>query len=351
MKKLLQIILIFVSVLIFSQKQEIIKERGNLSNPKGNIYKSLEVIDQRADQNIGELPFGDNKEMREIIFPATVGDFLGKWYADSNHKGGKYEMVLVLKHLKTYLGETNGKETEGDIEFSAQAFMKEGDQYKFIYKKDTVYSFKSRNISDVMMKNIPVVFAMFLKKTYTVKPRENAVSLDALTDYEGYVRNNSAAYKNDQLKDGVYLSHEAFMNQTPEHGKYILEKNANGSVTKAVKEENGKKNRISAREMYGYVENGKPYKQTYSGFQELNKNDRGFYLISNWGYLVPARNSSLFISVGGATNGGVYGGLAVGLVGLFEKSMRQSRMRREDKFPVYIDPLTGEYDFSEEYEQ
>lgn len=348
MYKIIQLTSIFAFTILFSQNLEMIKERGNLSNPKGNTYKSLEVIDQRTDQKIGELPFGDNREMREISFPSTVGDFLGKWYADSNHKGGKQEMVLVLKHLKTYLGETEGKETEGDIEFSAQAFLKEGDQYKFLYKKDTVYTFRSKNISEVMMKNIPVVFAMFLKKTYSVKPGEKTVALDALTDYEAYVRSHSPAYKNNQLQDGIYLTHEAFMDQTPEPGKYILEKNAKGSVTKAVKEENGKKNRIPAGGMYAYIENGKPYKQTYSGFQELNKNEKGFYLISNWGYLVPAQNSSLFISVGGAANGGIYGGLAVGLVGLFEKSMRQGRMKKEDRFPVYIDPLTGEYDFSEE---
>ncbi|MGN7755990.1 hypothetical protein ACTJIV_00845 [Chryseobacterium sp. 22532] len=48
---------------------------------------------------------------------------------------------LVLKKLKTYLGETVGKETEGDIEFSAQTFLKDGDNYKFLYKKDTVYRF------------------------------------------------------------------------------------------------------------------------------------------------------------------------------------------------------------------
>lgn len=348
MKKILHITFILASIFSFSQDQEIIKDRGNLSNPKGNIYKSLEVIDQREDKKIGELPFGDNKEIKEIVFPTTVNNFLSQWYADSNHKGGKYELILVLKHLKTYLGETNGKQTEGEIEFSAQTFLKDGDQYKFLYKKDTIYSFGSKNISDVMVKNIPVVFAMFLKKTYTLKPKEFPVSIDALTDYESYVRNNSEAYKNEQLKDGIYLNHTAFMNQTPEPGNYVLEKNEKGAVLRAIKEENGKKNKVSANEMFAYVENGKAYKKTYSGFLELNKNDKGFYLISNRGYLLPAQNSSVFLSVGGGTNAGMYGGVAVGLVGILERGIRQNKMKKEEKFPIYIDTLTGEYDFSEE---
>lgn len=347
MKKILQITFILSSIICFSQNQEIIKERGNLSNPKGNIYKSLEVIDQREDKKIGEMPFGDNKEMKEVVFPTTVNNFLSQWYTDSNYKGGKNELVLVLKHLKTYLGETVGKETEGEIEFSAQTFLKEGDTYKFLYKKDTICSFRSKNISDVMVRNIPVVFAMLLKKTYTLKPKENPVAIDALADYESYVRNHSEAYKNDQLKDGIYLNHTAFMNQIPELGNYIFEKNEKGAVLKAVKEENGKKDKISANEMFAYVENGKAYRKTHSGFLELNKNEKGFYLISNRGYLLPPQNSAFFVSVGG-TSGGMYGGVAVGLVGILERGLRQNKMKKEEKFPIYIDPLTGEYDFSEE---
>lgn len=347
MKKILQATFILISIFSFSQGQEIIKERGNLSNPKGNIYKSLTVIDQRDDKKIGDLPFGDSKEMKEVVFPTTINDFLSQWYTDSNHKGGKYDMVLVLKKLNTSIGETVGKETEGDIEFSAQTFLKEGDNYKFLYKKDTIYSFKNKNIADVIVKNIPVIFAMFMKKTYTLKPIENSVTIDALTDYELYVKNNSEAYKNEKLKDGIYLNHNAFMNQTPEAGNYILEKNSKGQVVKAIEEENGKKDKISGNEMFAYVENGKAYKKTYSGFLELNKNDKGFYLISNKGSILPIQNSAVFVSVGGG-QGGMYRGIAVGLIGVLERGFRQNKMKKDETGAIYIDPLTGEYDFSNE---
>ncbi|MCS3530237.1 hypothetical protein [Chryseobacterium sp. JUb7] len=346
MKKILQITFILISIISFAQGQEIIKERGNLSNPKGNIYKSLDVIDQREDQKIGQMPFGDQKEMKEIVFPTTVNNFLSQWYTDSNHKGGKHEMVLVLKKLKTSVGETVGKETEADIDFSAQTFLKEGENYRFLYKKDTVFSFKNKNISDAVVKNIPVIIAMFMKKTYTMKPSENKVTIEALTDYETYVKNNSEAYKNTQLKDGIYLNHMSFLNQTPESG-YILEKNEKGQVLKAVKEENGKKDKISANEMFAYVENGKAYKKTYSGFLEINRNENGFYIVSNRGFILPVRNSAVFVSVGGA-QGGMYGGIAVGLVGIFERSLRQNKMKKDEMTEIYIDPLTGEYDFSNE---
>ncbi|MGN7755989.1 hypothetical protein ACTJIV_00840 [Chryseobacterium sp. 22532] len=148
-----------------------------------------------------------------------------------------------------------------------------------------------------MVKNIPVIFAMFMKKTYTLKPKENSVTIDDLTDYESFVKANSEAYKNEQLKDGIYLNHTSFMNQIPEPGNYVFEKNEKGAVLRAIKEENGKKDKISANEMFIYVQNGKAYKKTYSGFLELNKNDRGFYLVSNRSYILSVQNSAVFLAL------------------------------------------------------
>lgn len=348
MKKIIQITFVFLSMISFAQNEEMIKERGNLSNPKGNIYKSLDVIDQREDKKIGEMPFGDNQKLKEIVFPGTVNDFLSKWYTDSNHKGGKKELVLVLKKFKTKIGETSGKETEADVEFSAQTFLKDGDRYSFLYKKDTVYSFKSKNISDVVLKNIPIVFAMFLKKTYMKKSSENSVPFDALADYEFYVKSKSEAYISTDYKDGIYLEHQSFLLQIPLQGKYIFERNGKNEVTRAVKDENGKKDKISAHEMFVYIENGKIYKHTFSGFMEVLKNEKGFYLLSNRGYVLPVKSSGVFMGVApGAA--GIYGGAAVGLISVFERSSRQRKLKKEELTEIYIDPLTGEYDFSNEY--
>lgn len=347
MKKIIQITFVFLSMISFAQNEEMIKERGNLSNPKGNIYKSLEVIDQRDDKKIGEMPFGDDQKVKEIVFPGTVNDFLSKWYTESNHKGGKKELVLVLKKLKAKTGETSGKETEADVEFSAQTFLKEGDRYSFLYKRDTVYSFKSKNISDAVVKNIPIVFAMFVKKTYMKKPGENSVSLDALADYESYVKNNSEVYLNNDFKDGIYLDHQSFLRQIPLQGKYVFERNSKNEVTRAVKDENGKKDKISAHEMFVYIENGKIYKHTFSGFMEVLKNEKGFYLLSNRGYVLPASGSGVFIGVApGAV--GMYTGAAVGLISVFERGIQQRKLKKGELTEIYIDPLTGEYDFSNE---
>lgn len=97
MKRLLSFGIMLFFIFSFAQEKEIVKFRGNLSNYNDNNYKTLTVIDIRKNQQIGILPFGENQEMREVVFPTTISNDLEKRYKSSIHEGGQYELVLVLK--------------------------------------------------------------------------------------------------------------------------------------------------------------------------------------------------------------------------------------------------------------
>lgn len=338
MKKFLQVFMTCFVMISFAQNKEVIKFRGNITNnSEGSAYKFLTVLDQREDKSIGILPFGETKEMKEVVFPTTPSNDFGSWYTKSNYQGGGFEFILILKRLKLSVGETVGKNAEGKIDFSAQTFLKDGDQYHFLYKKDTVFSFSNKEVSEFMVKNVPAIYSIFIKKSYEIKPTEKSVSFADLKDYETFAKNNYEVFKGDQLKDGIYLDHQSFFNQVPEQGSYVLERNDKGEVTKAIKDENGKKSKISAFKMFIYVENGKAYKKTMSGFIELNRNDKGFYIISNKGLLFPVQSNSTY---------GMFG-LIGGIAGAIEENSRQKKMQKQDKEEVYIDSLTGEYDFQD----
>ncbi|WP_415324717.1 hypothetical protein [Chryseobacterium sp. MMS23-Vi53] len=339
MKKILQVIFSFIAIISIAQTKEAIKFRGNVTNyNQDNTYKYLTVIDQREDKQIGTLPFGDKKEMREVVFPTTPANDFGNWYTKANYQGGNYEFVLILKRLKLSVGETVDKKTDGKMDFSAQTFLKDGDKYHFLYKKDTVFAFNNKEVSELMVKNIPTIYSIFIRKSYDIKPTEKAVSFDDLKDYETLTKNNYEAFKNDNLKDGIYLDHHSFFNQTPEQGNYTLEINNKGDVTRAVKEENGKKDKISANKMYAYVDKGKAYKKTFSGFFEIQKDAKGYFILANRGYLFPVQSNSTF---------GMFG-LIGGVAGAIEQGARQNKMKKDGVENIYLDPLTGEYDFSEE---
>ncbi|MDN5397363.1 MAG: hypothetical protein L0G05_12615 [Chryseobacterium sp.] len=201
-----------------------------------------------------------------------------------------------------------------------------------------MFTFYDQEVSELMVKNIPTIFSVFIKKSYSLNPTGNLVSLNDLADYNSLVKNNYPALKETPLKDGIYLDYLSFFNQTPEKGDYALEINNKGDITKAVKEENGKKTKIPAYKMFAYVEKGKVHKSTFSGFMDLDKDENGFYLLANRGHLFPVQSNSAY---------GMFG-LIGGVAGAIEQGARQKKMKSGDAGKVYIDPLTGEYDFSEE---
>ncbi|MCD1115493.1 hypothetical protein [Chryseobacterium turcicum] len=336
MKKIFLIVLSCMAILSFSQATEAIKFKGNISRFSDITYKGFKVLDQRQDKSIGMIPFGENKEMKEVVFPTTPQNDFKAWYDRGNTLGGNNELVLILKRLKLSTGESDGKKTLGKMDFSAQIFQKEGDKYKFLYKKDTVFTFQDKEVSELMVKNIPTIFSIFIKKAYTLEPIQNAVTLNDLSDYELFRKSNYEAFKNEQLKDGVYLDFTSFFNQSPVQGNYVLEKNDKGEVVKAIKVENGKKEKISTYKMFSYVENGKAYKKTMSGFIEINKNENGFYIIANRGDIFQAQYSNTY---------GMFGLIGV-VAGSIDQAVKQKKMKNNDKKEIYIDPLTGEYDFS-----
>ncbi|UWX59916.1 hypothetical protein N0B40_16035 [Chryseobacterium oranimense] len=338
MRKLMQLLFTFAAIISFSQSKEAIKFKGNILNYTENTYKSFKVIDQREDKQIGTLPFGEQKEMKEVVFPTTPDNDFSTWYLKSNQTGASTEFVMVLKRLKLSTGDSDGKKTEGKIDFSAQTFAKNGDKYRFLYKKDTVFTFYDKEISELMVKNIPTIFSVFIKKSYSLNPVGNSVSFSELGDYGNYVNNNYAALKEGELKDGIYLDYISFFNQTPEPGSYTFELNNKGDITRAVKEENGKKTKIPAYKMFAYVEKGKARKMTFSGFLDLDKDEHGFYITANRGHLFPVQSNSTY---------GMFG-LIGGIAGAIEQGARQKKMKNGDVGKVYIDSLTGEYDFPDE---
>lgn len=332
MKKLFQVVLTCLITILFAQNKEFIKLKGHIPNNGTGDYNSLIFIDKRENKTIGILPFGETREMKEVSFENSAEDDFTKWYQKSNLKGGKQDLVLVLNELKLSTEDTRDKKNIGMMNFSMQSFMKEGNQYQFLYKKDTVLVFTHKDVSDMMVKNMYHIFSSYFDKTYKAKPAGEKLTFNEISDYQTYV-NNYAAFKNDHLKDGIYLDYISFFKQTPEEGNYVLERLEGGKLSRAVKTEDGKNKKIPARKIFMYVENGKAFKNTYSGFFELNKNEKEFYIYTKPELLFPPHYN---VSAGAMF--GLVGGIVDAIV------YRPNQKGRDVEQNIYIDPMTGDFD-------
>lgn len=334
MKKILYGIAIFLTVFSFAQDKELIKLKGDIPNNGEGEYNTLQVIDNRKDKTIGILPFGEDKAMKEVSFQNGITEDLSDWYQKSNLKGGKQDLVIVINDLKLSVKETGEKKNIGTMCFSLQSFVKDGGKYRFLYKKDTVFMFSHKDVSDIMVKNLHHILSSYFEKTYKAKPLPLKYDLtsDEISDYQNYV-DQYPAFANEKLKDGIYLDYNSFFRQWPEDGNYTLERFEGGKLDRAVNTENGKKKKIPSHKIFIYVENGQAYKNTFGGFRELHKSEKGFYLQTKPQTLFPPQyNLKLGIMFG------LVGGIADALM---EKPKPQSMYLEQQ---IYIDPMTGEYD-------
>lgn len=239
---------------------------------------------------------------------------------------------MVLKKLNI-----SQEDSKNKLELSAGVFLKKADKYHYIAKVDTVLSEPHGN--DVLARAIPALLGHTIKKSYKIVPWKEELSLDNLKNYEEIMKQNMPAFTENTLKDGIYKTYFSFFRQTPEEGNYTLVKDEKGNVTRAVKED---KTRIPARQFSIYVENGKAYKRTLVGFVEMEKDEKGYYIMSNHASLFPSKTSPTYGIILGLT-GGLIGGIIGGTIDAVRNNNKIKEGIAKEKSKYYIDHLTGYY--------
>ncbi|KFF14321.1 hypothetical protein N6B72_06900 [Chryseobacterium soli] len=326
-----KILFLLCPVIFFAQKIETINLSKSINDRRSTV-KSFDVIDQRADKEIGTVM--QNKEKVSIVFPNDAVTDIKTWFNKSNKERGNDDMVLMLEKLN--VSEEQGeKYSEGKINFKASTFLKRNDGYHFLYRKDTVVTISSRvtaYLSKSLARSIAEGFTDLVRNSQKFLAWEQAIPENELGNYDSLMKNNMALFINKELKDGIYEDFYDFFTQNPQPG-FTLEKNSKGEINRAV---NGKK-KITLYHLYAYVSEGKAYKNTPIGVSEIFKNENGFYIISNRGSLFPVKMNVAYGSFG----------LVGAALGAIETTSKNNREQKKDKTEVYLDPFTGHYQFSE----
>lgn len=345
MKKLFFFLLL--STLLTAQKTEIIELKDNIKDRKG-LTRSLTLMDNRSDKNIGIIP--DKNKSVELKFAADdLKTLIEKWFAGDNKPQGSNDIVLMLEDLKVYEEQDENRSfpyIKAKIKLSS--FIKRNDKYYFIGRYNNVIVtnpkttthpsiFLATSISDIFTQLIKASYYPYIASGYSIPENE-------IDTYEKYLNRNYQAFNHPTLKDGVYPNFQSFRNQEP-NIDYYIKKNKKGKVTELIHQ--GQE--ISLSKMYCYVENGKAYKLTPVGFDEVQKDVDGFFIYSS--------RTNLFAQAqtGGVFIGAIAGGLVGALIGAAIDSssngnagaMNGVGFRSSTESNVYLDALTGAYIFKQ----
>lgn len=345
MKRLIVFLFLSFSVWISAQKTELIKLNQNIKD-KNSRTRSLTFIDVRQDKTVGAVT--DKGEKADIKFEDNdLKSKLESQFISDNKKLGTNDILIMLEELKAYDEQDENKDFPyAKVKIRMSAFLKRNDRYYFINRFDNVMvcnpkltahpqRFLAPRISDIIMD--------FIRASYFLNVTGSYIPENEITNYDTYLAKNYKAFNNPELKDGVYLNFKSFYNQEPSP-EYNTEKNRKGKVVRLM--HNGMQ--VSLSEMYCYTEGGKAYKLTPVGFDEMNKNEKGFYIHSS------RVNLFLEAKTGGAFVGGIAGGFVGALIGAAIDSASSSNSgamigigyKSTLETDVYIDSLTGGYVFT-----
>ncbi|WP_164998557.1 hypothetical protein [Chryseobacterium sp. 3008163] len=342
MKKLLLFLLFSVSLI--AQKTETINFKQNIKDKKG-LTKSLTFIDNRQDKSIGIID--DKGELVEVKFEnQDVKSHIENSFLEDNKKTGNKDIVIILEELKVYNEQDQDKEYPyAKTKIKISSFLKRNNNYYFIYRFENVIVCNPKSVAHApkyLAEQISEIITEFIKASYSNTITSYSIPENEIHNYKGYLNKNYKAFNNSELREGVYTDFKSFYNQEP-NGDYSIGKNKKGKVVRLMH----KDLQTSLSEMFCYVEGGKAYKLTPVGFDEMKKDENGFYIYSS--------RANLFAEskTGGVLVGAVAGGIVGAVIGAAIDSGSNKNsgavngmgFKSTIEANIYIDSLTGAYVF------
>ncbi len=266
-------------------------------------------------------------------------------FARDNKDKGINDIVLMLEDLKIYNEQDEGQKLPyAKARLKISSFIKRNGRYYFINRFDNVIiSDPKRTLSapNYLALQISDIITEFIKTSYLSSVSGNFIPENEIHNYDNYLKKNYSAF-NSELKDGVYKSFRHFYYQEPDAG-YFADKDRKGNVT-GIKNTEGQYATLS--EIYCYVDSGKAYRVTPSGFAEMHKDAKGFYIVSSRKKLLSNSNNSDGIVIGTIAAGGI-GALLGGIIysELNKGNVNGFGYRSPTEMNIYIDSLSGAYVF------
>ncbi len=335
MKKALFFLLF--SLVLLGQKTETIDLSKSIKDNKNSI-KSLTVIDQRGNQEIGMVMY--HKDEVKVIFENNASKDIQDWFYKYNPVRGNDEMIFLLENLNVS-EDKKEKYSIGKLELKASTFIKKEDGYHFIDRIDTVATVSSRTtpyLAQSLARKVTLILTDLFKESYKATPWELSISENDFPDYTSVLKEKLSILKADELKEGVYKDYYSFFTHHPEPG-FTLQTNDKGVVTKAIKGEE----KTAIRHFYGFVYKGIAYKNIPVGYTEIFKDDKGVFIEVTKAELFPETATT------GVTIGAAAGGLIGGVIGAVIDVSLSGKRKNTVGPKVYLDPFTGNYVLPEDF--
>ena len=328
MKKTL-LFLVF-SLFLSAQNTQFIYLSQNIKDKKEQT-KSLTFIDNRSDKQIGAVKI--KKGSVELKFDSDDVKYeVENWFTgDNKNAKGENEVVILLEELKIL---ESPEDKSILLKTKISSFLKKNNQYYLLNRYENVDGFDSKSTPRAVSTKIAFNMANLINNSYSKIIISSAIPGEELHHYESFLLKNYKVFNTDILTEGVYENFVDFRNQKVMAGYHTVKNKDSEFVY--IENEKG----VRDLDVFGFVEDGIPYKITTAGNFEIFRDEKGLYILSNRAELFPENTNG--VSVGLMMGGGVLGAV----IGIAIDSKIRKNNKNKSFYNVYIDSLTGDYVFS-----
>jgi hypothetical protein len=238
----------------------------------GSLYNKISFLDSREDSSqMGVIQTGAFNRKAAVIAKTPLSVQLNKLMTalvDSTAKEG--ELLFQLRQL-SFAEVTGAVSEKGYFFFRATLYAKAGESYIALAAIDTAVILKSFDVTKGIFKIGSKMVSSFVSDHLLQTPTAAAITFSDVLNIDSIEKTALKVYADTGWQNGIYLSWNSFKQQLPD--KPALESIIKDGTLKTLKitGEDGKPEKVKAKNIYAVVCNGQPFIATDFGFYPLEK--------------------------------------------------------------------------------
>ncbi|MFY7964239.1 MAG: hypothetical protein ACOVO1_05035 [Chitinophagaceae bacterium] len=259
---------------------------NNKSQLNNNLYKHIEIIDDRTDTNsLGHLflenAFSDFDRLYEIKNKIPVKTQIKQLF-NNTVSDAKTSDTIVLQLRSLIFNELFVNVNWASyFHLRFNTYRKNNKIYYPISTVDTTINFNLvfRYSKRRLIKNARKVFAQEILNSFSTNSDTSlAYSQYEISKIDSIEKSYLPLYYKKQLEDGIYLNYESFKSQQPDK-LFHIDSSENGEIKELFEiDADGNLKKIKIKKIYALVSNGKAFISSYKKLIPISKvNDDYFF--------------------------------------------------------------------------
>jgi hypothetical protein len=234
-----------------------------ITPPEGKSYESnygrLSFIDSRYDSLDQGFVLNNDKKLSIVLATSLQKQLNNYLEAVVDTSQAKGELLFQLRKFRIV------QKRDIDFEYGycfirATTYARAGKTYRRLADMDTLMILRGGDVTDTLLTDAKKQLCRLIRKSLKI-------TVDDKLEY-GYAdilrldadeKKNLKVYTTSTFTNGIYLTYNSFMNQGPDYKDAKVVFKWNGTVRISVKDKEGKKLKLTGKDIYGFVEKEVPY--------------------------------------------------------------------------------------------